>query len=184
MSTHKRHGMYHPSHIAYGKQLIVQKGQASETLGDFVRRVRAEKRLSLADVHARAKRAGHKIGTTHINRIENGFIEASSVTPKKLIALAAGLGVSEDEVFAVARGKSLAGESDFKKWKFASLFDEAEQLTPEQMAKFEILMEMARREVQRMLREQAEAVPPPKPKRMPKITRVIGATQEKEKKRA
>lgn len=110
MSTHKRHGLSRLSHVAYAKQFIVQKEQDVETLGDFVRRVRTEQRLSLADVQARAKRAGHEIGTTHINRIENGFIEAASVTPKKLIALAAGLGISEDEIFAVARGKSISGD--------------------------------------------------------------------------
>src|ERR1700749_2576090 len=110
MSTHKWHGVSRSSHVAYAKRFIVQKGQELETLSDFVRRVRIEKGLSLAEVQAKANRAGHEIGTTHINRIENGFIEAASVTPKKLIALAAGLGVSEDEVFAVARGKSVSGD--------------------------------------------------------------------------
>src|ERR1044071_1375520 len=153
--------------------------QKPESLAEFVRRVRNEKRLSLNDVQ---RQSGNKIANSYVSRIENGIV--TNVTPEKLKALAKGLQVSEEEIFAVVRGKSPADNPNFKKWKFAALFDEAEQLTPEQMAKFEILMEMARREVQRMLREQAEAVPPPKPKRMPKITRVIGATQEKETKRA
>jgi transcriptional regulator with XRE-family HTH domain len=153
--------------------------QKPESLAEFVRRVRNEKRLSLNDVQ---RQSGNQIANSYVSRIENGIV--TNVTPEKLKALAKGLQVSEEEIFAVVRGKSPADNPNFKKWKFASLFDEAEQLTPEQMVRFEILMEMARREVQRMLQEQAEREPPRKLKRVPEGAVVIDTTQGKEKKRA
>jgi len=74
-----------------------------EGLSDFVRRVRVAQRMSVADVSAQAARYGHKIASSYISHIENNYIESPS--PKKLKALAAGLGISEDELFNVARGK-------------------------------------------------------------------------------
>jgi transcriptional regulator with XRE-family HTH domain len=71
------------------------------SLADYVRRVRNEKNLSLAQVSA----GSHgRISKTHINRIENGTV--ASVSLLKLRALARGLGVSEDDLIAVAQGKS------------------------------------------------------------------------------
>lgn len=165
--------------IAYNSKFTSVNSKSAETLPDYVRRIRMEKRLSTVDVE---RQSSNRISDSYITRIENGYVK--NVSPEKLKALAKGLGVSEDEVFAVARGKDPKGDPDFKKWKFAALFDEAEQLTPEQMAKFEILMEMARREVQRMLQEQAEQEPPRKPRRLPEGAVVIDTTQGKEKKRA
>lgn len=124
-----------------------------EDLADYVRRIRQEKGLSVQEVENTARRAGLKISRSYVSQIENRYI--LSVTSAKLQALAKGLGVTEDEIFAVARGKSPADEPDYKNWKFASLFDDAQKLTPEQMKEFEHLMEITRREVQRMLQEHA-----------------------------
>lgn len=81
-----------------------------ESLADFVRRVRSEKRLSLNDVQ---RLSGNQIANSYVSRIENGIADAEGVTPKKLQALARGLQVSEEEIFAVARGKSLAAPEVF-----------------------------------------------------------------------
>src|SRR4051812_106443 len=89
--------------IPCGKQIVVSTGRGSETLADYVRRVRTEKALSLEDV---SKMSGGRIGRSHINRIENGL--STSPSPQRLQALAKGLGVSEEEVFAAARGKTLS----------------------------------------------------------------------------
>ncbi len=70
-----------------------------ESLAEYVRRIREEKRLSLADVQIAS---GNCISNTHISRIENA--EVKSVSVDRLSALAKGLGVPEEEVFAVARG--------------------------------------------------------------------------------
>lgn len=70
-------------------------------LADYVRSVRNEKHLSLAEVSARSRR---RISKTHINRIENGTVTRVSLL--KLGALSRGLDVPEDELIAAAQGKS------------------------------------------------------------------------------
>ena len=80
-------------------RLFTVNSRETETLPDYVRRVRNEKDLSTADVE---KRSGFGITDGYVSRIENGYIK--NVSPEKLKALARGLGVPEDEVFAVARG--------------------------------------------------------------------------------
>ena len=82
-------------HLSTRKQRSV-----ANSLPDYVRRVRHERNLSLTAVSARS---GGKIGKTHINRIENGLVR--DVSLPKLRALAKGLGVPEDELLAVVRGK-------------------------------------------------------------------------------
>lgn len=96
----------------YGKCFTVDKKQP-ESLADYVRRVRIhEKDLSLSEVERNAHAAGHEIAGSYVSRIENDLI--ANVSPEKLRALAAGLKVPEDEVFAIARGKSTAnGELSF-----------------------------------------------------------------------
>lgn len=136
-------------------KLDLMPSKSKEDLADYVRRIRQEKGLSVQEVENAARRAGLKISRSYVSQIENRYI--LSVTATKLQALAKGLGVSEDEIFAVARGKSPEDDPDYKNWKFASLFDDAQKLTPEQMKEFEHLMEITRREVQRMLQEHAQA---------------------------
>lgn len=77
-----------------------------ETLADFVRRTRLDKRFSLVDVARNSE--GH-ISESYVSRIENGYI--LNVSPAKLIGLAKGLRVTEDELFTVARGQSLTTPS-------------------------------------------------------------------------
>lgn len=139
--------------VENGRYFVVNRKQA-EPLADFVKRVRFEKRLSLKDVE---RNSHSQIAASYVSKIENGYANADGITPKKLEALAQGLGVSEKEIFDVARGKTPEDDPDYKNWKFASLFDDAQKLTPEQMREFEHLMEITRREVQRMLQEHAQA---------------------------
>jgi transcriptional regulator with XRE-family HTH domain len=85
--------------------------ERTESLADLVRRVRQEKKLSLNDV---VRQSGGRIANSHVSRIENGF--ATNITTAKLRALAAGLQVSDDEVFAAAHGKAMTeaqGPEDF-----------------------------------------------------------------------
>jgi transcriptional regulator with XRE-family HTH domain len=71
-----------------------------ETLADYVRRIRLEKHLSLNDV---VRQSDNQIANSHVSRIENGL--TTNITTEKLRSLAKGLGVPEDEIFSVARGK-------------------------------------------------------------------------------
>lgn len=126
--------------------------ERTETLGEYVKRVRAEKGLSLTDVQ---KRSGNQIANSYVSRIENGIADAHGVTPKKLQALAKGLGVSEDEIFAVARGKSLdkAEAVDADMALFAS---RVKKLTPQQKRDFQIAWRMANELLDRLEREKGE----------------------------
>lgn len=78
--------------------LMVGRGIESP-LALFVRRMRIEKRLSLNDV---VRESGNKITNAYVSRIENGHVQSPS--PPMLVALAKGLGVSEDELFVLVRG--------------------------------------------------------------------------------
>ena len=78
----------------------------AEELKSFVRRIRREKNLSTSDIQ---KRSQGKISDAYVSKIENG--EVQNVSPAKLRALADGLGVSEEEIFRVARGLEPAPES-------------------------------------------------------------------------
>jgi transcriptional regulator with XRE-family HTH domain len=84
--------------------------RTSETLGDFVRRIRREKNLSLTDVSAKSARSGKRIAASYINRIENK--PKLKPSPNSLSALANGLGVPVEELFARAIGVLPTGGSN------------------------------------------------------------------------
>jgi transcriptional regulator with XRE-family HTH domain len=95
--------------------------QRRESLADYVKRTRTGARLSLSDVERQSSRSGHKIAGSYVSRIENGV--ARNPSKDKLVSLAKGLGVSEEEVFAVARGKSLE-EPSAREQKLLAYFRE------------------------------------------------------------
>src|SRR5215471_17605963 len=70
-----------------------------ETLSEYVKRIMSEKRLTLREV---ARRSGNRITQGYVGGIVQGLHTNPSV--EKLKALAAGLGVDENEAFRVARG--------------------------------------------------------------------------------
>jgi transcriptional regulator with XRE-family HTH domain len=78
---------------------------SGENLSQFVSRIMFEKSLNFQQV---SEMSGDKITEGYVRSITNGT--ASNPSVKKLKALALGLGVSEDEVFNVARGLAAAGE--------------------------------------------------------------------------
>lgn len=121
------------SHIIDDRNLslsVVSNRQTPvEDLADYIRRVRNEKGLSLRDVEIKS---GLAISKGYIGQIENRIVLGHSVTPQKLQALSRGLGVSEDEIFAIARGKSHR-EPEMPA-EFAVLFYGWEEATDEQKA--------------------------------------------------
>ena len=81
-----------------------------ESLGDFVRRIRTEKNMSCADVSKRSARKGsRRISDSYINRLEND--PKLRPTADRLKALADGLGVPAEEVFARVVGFAPEGET-------------------------------------------------------------------------
>ena len=88
----------------YCNSLFSVESRSGENLASYVKRVRSEKGLSTTDVERQSRHGGAKgISDAYVTRIENGYV--TNVSPAKLSALARGLQVSEDEIFAVARGK-------------------------------------------------------------------------------
>jgi transcriptional regulator with XRE-family HTH domain len=114
-----------------------------EGLADFVRRMRREKKLSLADVH---EQSGREIARSHVNRIENG--ETENLGLDKLRALARGLGVGEEEIFAVASGIT-RGESDAFDSEIRVAFQGFEELTDEDKRELLATVRMLGSEIQR-----------------------------------
>lgn len=150
MSTPIRNKAYRTPVIPCAKQFVVNKEQGPESLADYVRRVRNEKRLSLADV---SLRAGRRIGRTHINRIENG--EATGVSVEKLRALAKGLGVPEEEVFTIARGESPLDDPQFGASFFGMLFEKFVKVPEEQRDYILSLFRMIDREMEAVIKLRA-----------------------------
>ncbi len=95
-----------------------------ESLADFVRRVRDEKNLSLTDVE---RQSGGLITNGYVSRIENGFVLNPS--PKKLQALAKGLGISEDQIFAAARGNGPQSEDELFRMMLDELYAKRQEAT-------------------------------------------------------
>ena len=85
---------------------LMSANRRLETLGDFVRRIRKEKHLSLADVSRQSARSGPR-SASGINRIEND--PKHRTTANKLTALANGLGIPAGELFARAVGTVPSG---------------------------------------------------------------------------
>lgn len=83
--------------------------KSRETLGDFVRRIRKEKNLSLADVSKQSASFGKRITASYVNRIENNLKRRPGTD--RLTALANGLGVPVEELFARATGIVHLGNS-------------------------------------------------------------------------
>lgn len=71
-------------------------------MADLVRRVRKDKGFSHQKV---ADNSGGGISKGYVGQIENRHVLGHSVTPQKLIALAKGLRVPEEDIMAVAFGR-------------------------------------------------------------------------------
>jgi transcriptional regulator with XRE-family HTH domain len=100
-----------------------------ETLGEFVRRIREEKGLSLADVSKASARFGKKIAASYISRIENE--PTRKITTHRLTALAKGLGVPTVEL--IERAAGLPGP-DGKSNDEVHLVTRFRELSPERKA--------------------------------------------------
>lgn len=104
----------------------------SECLGEFVRRIRNKKRLSLADVSRQSALFGPPISASYINRIERN-------PAYKLKALAHGLGIPIDEILAHAVGEMSRDEADT-----VSLLTRYRELSPERKSDVWDLIELFR----------------------------------------
>ena len=102
--------------------------RSPEALGDFIRRIRNEKGLSLAAVSKQSASLGHKITPGYINCIEND--PTRKPTANKLKALALGLGIPPEELVVRATGGVAPGSKSDE----LRLMTRFRELSPERRA--------------------------------------------------
>jgi transcriptional regulator with XRE-family HTH domain len=120
----------------------------TERLDLFVRRIMREKNLSVADVE---RRAGREISDSYVHGIMSGKVKGSQ-TVVKLKALACGLGVSEDEMFAVARGLVPHQQPGFLEGELARLCARFQNLPDNEKGELRFLLETLSHEIERRAR--------------------------------
>lgn len=101
--------------VNHSKQRVVST--QLEALSELVRTVMNEKGLNYRQV---AERSGDLISHTTVFDVVN--LRSKDVKAKTLRGLAKGLGVSEEEIFAVVRGKTTSGELAFDELRMLELY--------------------------------------------------------------
>lgn len=121
-----------------------------ESLGQYLRRIMSEKRLTMIDVQERSDR---RITDAYIANIMKGI--ASNPSVDKLKALAVGLGEPEDDVFKVARGLPLVGqqEQNDEPWSAGGIVKAMELVmtSPERTQILRALMQMPIKDLKAVL---------------------------------
>lgn len=155
-----------------------------EALSEYVRQQmkKGERDWSTHEVARRAKAGGYTLSNGTVQNILN-LRQKGEVTEATLRALAYVFGVPPAEIFGVYHGTTVVDEQVIRNHKLAALGADAEKLSPENLPKFEALMEYMQHTVRQLLMEQ-EREPPRKPRRGTRVIHGDGTIQEREKKRA
>lgn len=155
-----------------------------EALAEFVRQQmkRGDRDWSTHEVARRAKGGGYTLSNGTVQRVLN-LNYKKDLNEDTLRAFAYVFGVPPAQVFAVYHGTADEDETTIRNQRLAALAADAEKLAPENIPKFEALMEYVQHTVRQLLKEQ-ESVAPRKPRRAPKVIYGDGTTRETEKKRA
>jgi transcriptional regulator with XRE-family HTH domain len=123
----------------------VEHGMSNkESLGNYVSRILKEKGLSITDVK---ERSGGRISEGYICGISKGKV--GGLTLGKLLALARGLGVAEEEIVAVAIGTSIKDHNGFRESEFAMLYERYKELSDDDKREVLMLLDMIDREIER-----------------------------------
>lgn len=137
LSTLLRNKLFPKRNIPSDKHFDAMKEK--ESLAEYVERIRLEKKMSYADV---ANNSQGGIKRTHVYRIAKGEVKRPSA--KALQGLAKGLGVSEEELFTIARGKSPSEDPNFTKSEFYLMWQDFQGLKPTGKRDFLIYWNMAK----------------------------------------
>ena len=125
-----------------------------ESLADYCRRIRNEKNISTTDVEAASRKGGLKgISNGYVSQIENGYIK--NVSPEKLKALARGLGVTEEEIFAISRGININGSKVVNE-RFAAMSFGYEGVPEEKKFRIDPLIDLLEQEIKKNQEEQKD----------------------------
>lgn len=130
-----------------------------EALAEFIRSEmkKGERDWSVREVSRRASAAGYKLSAATITNILNGYVER--VSEGTLKALAAAFRVPDTEVLSIYFGPPAQDEQAIRDSRFAALAKDAQKLTPENLPKYEALMEYVHHTVREMLRGQNHDLP-------------------------
>ena len=121
-------------------------------LAGYVRRTLDAKGMETSEVQERARRLGWEIHQSYVSRIVSG--KAGHLTVPKLQALAAGLGVSEDEIFAIARG--IEKPTSYTSTEFYVLYERASLLRDRWHSELiQQMVSMINRKAEEFLEEEA-----------------------------
>lgn len=143
---------YVAENMLCGKLFAVKTDQSTEKeqFGDAIKRIRAEKGMSLTQVR---DNSGGELATSYISNIENNRIKPEVISPAKLKSIAKGLQVEEEWIFSFVRGvppdkRKLVDE------KFDTLAHKFSLLSGDAREKAEYLLRVLDRELHRMVLEE------------------------------
>jgi transcriptional regulator with XRE-family HTH domain len=139
------HEFFAAPNVRNGKRFVVSTEH--ESLSDYLRRVIKEKNLRYRQI---SERSGGGVSPSTISDIISG--RTKEIKSGTISALAKGIGVPEEEVFAVVRGRSI-DKNGFEESEFALMYDDVSKLTPQQRRDFKIAWEMAKDALRRIKRE-------------------------------
>lgn len=132
------------------KKAAKGKTPQNESLADYTRRIMDEKNLTFREVE---RLSDGKILAASVNKLINGHIE--DVRVSSLVALARGLGVPPYLLLQ----KHLQDETlyeDASKERFASMFHKYNQLSPEEQASLDNLLEVIDSELDKRVKKRKQ----------------------------
>lgn len=121
----------------------------TDSLAGFVRKTMEEKNLTLRDVE---RNSGKTITHSYVNKIKNGI--STNPSSSTLRALARGLKVDEEKVFAIARGQKLISEEDIDRIELEAMYRKRKNLSPARKEAFRRILDMVDRELDRLYEEE------------------------------
>ena len=132
--------------------LMSRTTTGNECLSQYVRCLLMERNLSPADVELRA---GGKISDSRIAGLAVG--DSENLRCETLCALARGLGVAEERLFAVAIGTEI---SELQEYDFLVLYREYTDLSGADQQEIDRLLALLHREIERLSRRKNSSVIP------------------------
>ena len=131
-----------------------------EALADFVRQqmTRGDRDWSTHEVARRSRSGGYTLSNGTVQRVLN-LNYKKDLNDETLRAFAYVFGVPPAQVFAIYHGTADEDEAVIRNQRLAALAVDAEKLTPDNLPKFEALMDYVQTTVRQMVREQSDALP-------------------------
>jgi transcriptional regulator with XRE-family HTH domain len=143
------------------KQFVIRNAVQSnrQALADYVRAQmkKGERDWSNHEVARRAKAAGFNLSNGTVWGILN--CRYKDVKDTTLEALAHVFGVPKAEIVSVYLGPPTEAENLIRNERLAALAADAEKLSPEDLPKFEALMDYVQATVRQMIKDHPDAIP-------------------------